>query len=400
MLSSPENTIKPPGQTVKLESGNEVAEIEKQIIQSLPSRVKLLRPHQPEGAQTIQFKDIDGNGKEEALVVYVVPDNIKEPHAALFKDQQGKWTKIWDVKGSGYKLDYAGFADITGDGYLEILLGWTIGVSVGNGLDIYEWDENQLKLLTSTGYHKIDVGNMPSTLGQDKKAELALWHKDTGNAYAVDVYRWKENELVQAPDVYPAYFPKVVQYYKELVVDNPNAAILWYYLADADLKAGSPDEAIQHAKQGKSLAQDFPPKEKFDMIIQKAQEQINSKWEQVSRGQRVEADITDLKIESNILKSMTIKVTEDVPLETNPVDQNYKGQTLELKFNNEQLTNFLKGKLKTGEHILITFAQFAVPSKGEAVLGSTLDYIFVTENGKQYNSKGEEVNNETNPYAK
>lgn len=391
ILPSPEDTIKSPGETVQPGHGNEVVKIEKQIIESLPSKVKLLRPKQPEGAETIQFKDIDGNGKEEALVVYVVPDNIREPHAAVFKEQQGKWSKIWDVKGSGYDLDYSGFSDITGNGNPEILLGWTMGASVGNGLDIYEWDKNQPKLLTSTGYHKINVGNMLSTLGEDQKIELALWDKDTAVAYSVDVYRWDENELVPAPDVYPAYFPKVVQYYKGLVVDNPNAAILWYYLADADLKAGSPDEAIQHAQQGKSLAQDFPPKEKFDMIIQKAQEQINSKWEQVSRGQRVEADITNLKMESNILKSMTIKVTKDVPLETNPVDQNYKGKVFELKFNDEELTNFFKGKLKIGEHILITFAQFAAPSMGEAVLGSTLDFIIVMENGKQYNSKGEKV---------
>src|SRR5690606_19657576 len=104
-----------------------------------PSGAKLLVPHHPEGAKDISFHDLNGDGENEAIIVYEETiQNQRELWAALLKEENGQWKIIWKTKGLGYEIDYIGFADITGDGKSEVLLGWTLGASAGNGLDIYK----------------------------------------------------------------------------------------------------------------------------------------------------------------------------------------------------------------------------------------------------------------------
>jgi len=240
----------------------------------LPSGAKLEEPKNPGGAKAIQQQDMDGDGKAELLVTYRVGQNPGELGAILLQKKQNNWEKVWEQKGSlGYALDRASFADITGDGRPELLLGWTMGASAGNGLDIFTWQDKEkssgggvaldddgnalnevhwqgtMTHIASIGYHKIDIinaNNQKDTgfiiIGEEsplfgKQAALALWRHDTGEAYSIKVLRWtkvgSDTGLVPAEDLYPEYYKKVVAYYQEKVKEMPEAAFYWYYLADA-----------------------------------------------------------------------------------------------------------------------------------------------------------------------
>lgn len=118
----------------------------------------ILKDLLPEGARLLtsahdlSFGDLDGDGTDEAIVVY--EENVnhgKVLKAALVMKQNEKWRIVWDTKGFGYDLDYAGVADVNKDGHPEILLGWSLGGGQ-NGLDIYEWGNNTLNLRLKKGY--------------------------------------------------------------------------------------------------------------------------------------------------------------------------------------------------------------------------------------------------------
>ncbi|WP_240421025.1 FG-GAP repeat domain-containing protein [Paenibacillus periandrae] len=128
----------------------------------LPEGARLLASvHGNKGNGTV-FGDMDGDGINEAIVVYEEDVlNEKKLKAALLKQYKEDWRIVWDTLGAGYGLDNVGFADVNKDGRPEVVLGWSLGDG-GNGLDVYEWSNNTLKLSMKKGYHgHLDLDQIP-----------------------------------------------------------------------------------------------------------------------------------------------------------------------------------------------------------------------------------------------
>ncbi|MGB9860099.1 MAG: hypothetical protein ACPLQP_09220, partial [Moorellaceae bacterium] len=121
--------------------------------------------------------------------------------------------------------------------------------------------------LWQTGYHRLEVGDFD----QDDHQEIAIWVKDTGFAFAVEVYRWAPALYFpagfhEAEDAYPSYFPRVIEYYRKHLQEMPDAAFLWYYLASAQVKAGRPKEALASIEKGTALGQEYPASDQWDLV--------------------------------------------------------------------------------------------------------------------------------------
>jgi hypothetical protein len=103
----------------------------------------------------------------------------------------------------------------------------------------------------------------------DGKVDVAIWNHDTGEAYKVEILRWKDTQLVPDEDSYSYYFKRVVAYYEEKVKQVPEAAFYWYYLADAQIKAGMEKEAAKSIEVGMKISPGYPTKEEFQELIKK-----------------------------------------------------------------------------------------------------------------------------------
>lgn len=273
MFVTPGSMIKPPSKASEPSKTNEdIAEIAKKFI---PDSSRLVNPEQPQGASGVQSKDINGDGKDEIIALYQTNGEQGSTGILILqKDNKNNWNKIYDFKSEGYSADILKFSDITGDGVDEILVGWRVG-STASGLNILQWQDNQIKQIADDYYGKIEVEDMPNEEGKkDGKSELALWQHDTGAAYKVEVYRWDGSKLAPAKDVYQYYFKRVAQYYEQRVQEMPDAAFYWYYLADAQLKSGDPKAALQSVEQGLNIKKNhpdyYPQNEKFDAIKKEA----------------------------------------------------------------------------------------------------------------------------------
>ncbi|MTI85071.1 MAG: tetratricopeptide repeat protein [Firmicutes bacterium] len=277
------------------------------VQESLPPGAKLETPNNPDGAKAIQQQDIDGDGEDELLATYLVGQNPGELGAILLKKKQNNWEKVWELNEAlGYALDHAGFVDITGDGRPELLLGWAMDPTNANGvehngLDIFTWQGNEsgagggvafdaggneirsaqwqgtLTLMeeASIGYQKMDVLNPPNQEDTGKQAALALWYhldsrgeevynSDSGTEehYYPDctVFRWEkfgsDTGWAPAEDLYPEYFKNVVAFYQENVKEMPEDPHYWSSLANAQVGANLPEDALKSISKGEAIKSD------------------------------------------------------------------------------------------------------------------------------------------------
>ncbi|MCG7406901.1 hypothetical protein MH117_05670 [Paenibacillus sp. ACRRX] len=144
MPAAPEDLINPP-------SGNVIFP-HASFRELLPEGSKVVNSAHGTGSSGISYGDVDGDGVDEAVVVYEESTrNEKLIKAALFKQHGNKWRIIWDTAGSGYGLDYAAIRDADQDGTSDIMLGWSLGREE-KGLDIYVWRDNDIKLWKQKGY--------------------------------------------------------------------------------------------------------------------------------------------------------------------------------------------------------------------------------------------------------
>jgi tetratricopeptide (TPR) repeat protein len=253
---TPGALIKPPGTGASTAAGRKAGnqnELLKIVQTFLPAGAHLLAP-EPAGEvaqstrELIQTGDLNHDGQPEIIAGYRTSQGSAGV-LVLEEIKNGKWTKLWQEEG-GYSLERLQLADITGDGRDELLIGWTIGASAGNGLDILAWQDGNLKKIAGTGYHRLEVEDLAGEKGKDGRQELAVWVKDTGDAMAVDVLRWDGKNLIPAEDVYTAYFPRVVEYYRKRVWEHPQSSFYWYYLADALVKVREYRQALEAAEKG------------------------------------------------------------------------------------------------------------------------------------------------------
>ena len=226
----------------------------------LPPFSEVIILEKPLKTPAVAMVDLDGDGILELVGAY---NWQGENYIIVLKYYYGTWKVIDIVKGKGYNITYFGFAPITSTYKNNLVVGWQVA-SIWSDLSVYEWTEMGLNDLIDGNkyYSMIEIKDMKSTQGRDGIYELALWIHDTGDAYKVEIYRWKGDNFTLALDVYPYYFKKVENYYKELLRDT-NSTTYWYYLAEAQIKIGNTKEARESIDKALSFQYPYPSREEL-----------------------------------------------------------------------------------------------------------------------------------------
>lgn len=237
----------------------------------LPPNAKLLWLEEPNRRPAVLSADLDGDNTQEIAAVYRWHDNNE---IVIIKWFDGYWQPISYIGGKGFGITYFNAAPITGKKAQNLVIGWQLG-AIYSQLDILEFTDNRFKSLLQNEiyFSEIEVANMATKEGLDKKYEIALWTHDTGDAYVVDVYQWDGEILRPYPEAYPYYFIKVADYYKKQIIKLPDAAFYWYYLADAQTKAEQYNKALRSIETAIKLNSTYPSIdtliELLDLILSK-----------------------------------------------------------------------------------------------------------------------------------
>ena len=210
---------------------------------------------------SIFIGDIDNDNNNEIIVGYKYQEIC---YITVLKSYRNKWYILGNIKGPGYNINYINVAPVKEKNKNNLIIGWQVG-GIWAQLDILEWTGNNFKRIIDDDivYSKIEVYNMPSKLKSDKRVEIALWVHDTGDSYKISVYRYSNGKLVIAKDVYPYYFRKIIIFYKQKIKEHPDFGFHWYYLADAQIKAKMPYDAIKSIEINMNLQHPYPSKEEL-----------------------------------------------------------------------------------------------------------------------------------------
>lgn len=203
----------------------------------------------------VLLADIDGDQKNELIGAYKYKD---QNFLVILKNIHNQWLPLIHIKGNGYGISSLMAVPITINWVNTLIVGWQIG-SEWSKLDLLQWVDGEIiRLPTSNiAYSKLEVEDMPGLYGPDGQYELAIWVHDTGEAYKVDVYRFEENKLVLAKDVYPYYFKRVEDYYERLLQSN-DFSYYWYYLAEAQKKAGDLEQFMISINKALAFSEPYP----------------------------------------------------------------------------------------------------------------------------------------------
>lgn len=177
-VSSVEGLMRPP----KLSGENSLLQeaFEKYLNSSKNTIMKT--PISGENRSSFLYYDLDNDGVKEAFAFFSDVSVDENACAAVFKFVNNEWQLVSNIKGNGEDIFEVDFADINGDGCLELVICWTYlktgesdnTASFTNSgeriMSVYSYNGNSTTLITTQPFSKMLVGDFNG----DKSDEILL----------------------------------------------------------------------------------------------------------------------------------------------------------------------------------------------------------------------------------
>ncbi len=109
-------------------SSKDIEDIQKALAASVNGEFTLKYPTDGSNRSAIILKDLNSNGKNEAITFYTTTssDNIVSMNINIIVNSGGKWVSSGFVGCAATGVETVDFADMDGDGVLEIIVGWAV----------------------------------------------------------------------------------------------------------------------------------------------------------------------------------------------------------------------------------------------------------------------------------
>ncbi|MDX8342524.1 hypothetical protein [Rossellomorea sp. YZS02] len=181
----------------------------KQAIQSfVPPQAEWLSPNEDKTADTIKQTDLNGDGEEELIVFYRLPEETSQMEGIILENKEGKYTKMAGIKDIGRELMKVEASDLNGDGTKELLIGFSYAAEASDSaLVIYDLEGKKPDKLFESQYSAFFADDYD----ENGKAELLLSSLIPNQEHTVSLYAFskgkseKVDELELDPYVYPYY---------------------------------------------------------------------------------------------------------------------------------------------------------------------------------------------------
>ncbi len=133
--------------------------------------------------------NIDGKGADEAIILYSVPAMDYVVFAEVFKFSDNEWTHVSKISTDSSDIYEVNFADINGDGFNELLIGWTnqtanndftdvdLTLNLSHSLMIYSYDGEKTDVVATETYSNIFIKD----LNNDYTDEVLLFTNNFSN---------------------------------------------------------------------------------------------------------------------------------------------------------------------------------------------------------------------------
>lgn len=174
----------------------ELYEIQKALEASVKGSVNLKYPTTGEYRSAFILKDLDQNGIEDyCIVLYAVGvESSQNIHINVIKKTDGEWKSLHDTYYAASDVEMVDFYDFTGDGTLEIIVGFNVYSGVDKQIAVYSLEKNVLVSRLLEPYDHF----MLTDLDANKEKELFVLNFDAATAISTArVFTFNQNGVTE-----------------------------------------------------------------------------------------------------------------------------------------------------------------------------------------------------------
>ena len=152
----------------------ENAKLASAVREALPVRAKLALPEQDTSDTAVHKADIDGDGRQEAIVTFA--DDNDTQQVMVLKDKETGWGPWFTfAESSSYGIDVLRTVDLDHDGEPEVLIGWNQYGEPRHNLNVYHIDKDITgdkppAPIAEITYDSLGIGDVDG----DGKSEIVL----------------------------------------------------------------------------------------------------------------------------------------------------------------------------------------------------------------------------------
>jgi len=143
--------------------------LQKEISKVLAGGAEYSPPTAGSNRQTVQHKDLDGDGNNEAIAFFRTTED-KPLKIHILKLVDGAYQTVDVIEGLGTAIESIRYADMDGDGFSELIVGWQMSAAVLQ-MSIYSIKNYQHYQMKSADYTEITLNDMN---GDGKTDVIAL----------------------------------------------------------------------------------------------------------------------------------------------------------------------------------------------------------------------------------
>ncbi|SFL92626.1 hypothetical protein [Salibacterium qingdaonense] len=269
-IASPEESLQHPtsSEFTQEEKNEQTAD----VLEGLTENGEEVMPAGTDKKSAVSFHNLNNKGRKEGMVSFNTPSEEDTLHTWILGKTNGDWEKHWQTKHenvTGLKDQYV--ADISGNGRYEIMLGLQ-KESGKKELHLYQKREDGFRQMETIEYDKVKIEDVREEQDYSPEKELIVWRKDVDQAYDVEIYNVENSTLAAAEQTYDNYFPRIVNYYEDLVQGAPEHGKYRYYLANAERKSGNTRSAMESIDELKSMQQTAVKEKDIEKLEQKIRE--------------------------------------------------------------------------------------------------------------------------------
>lgn len=158
----------------------EYLQLQSLIDQELASGSEYAAPTAGNYRQSVQLVDLDGDGLEEALAFFrSAGESLK---ICIYAAGDREYCQMLSIQGEGASVGSVEYADLDGDGLLELIVAWQIGTGM-RLLSVYQLSDWSGRVLLTTDCSEFLVTDM----NQDGQSDLMVLRSTGAGAYWADM---------------------------------------------------------------------------------------------------------------------------------------------------------------------------------------------------------------------
>ncbi|MNB87537.1 hypothetical protein D3C75_345370 [compost metagenome] len=190
------------------------------IKSQMPASATLIRPA-GEDDSSIFTEDLDKDGTLETLVFYLTENESVLIHGMILEKTEDGWVKKLDFDGDGNQLESVELRDVTGDGKLDIIAGYSRGVE--KGMVVYTYSGGELEEVLSQPYTRFMIDD----LNEDDIADITVVYFKRNELNKITTYQFDDGFKVldQLDDLDP-YFNNYYNIVSGKVAEHKEGIVL------------------------------------------------------------------------------------------------------------------------------------------------------------------------------